>query len=85
MTTLEDVYNYEPVPPGLSKEESAFIIGAQANVWTEYILNFEHVEYMAVPRMIALSEVLWSTNRKAILTTSNSGWHGTCNYWTGST
>ncbi len=65
MTTLEDVYNYEPVPPGLSKEESAFIIGAQANVWTEYILNFEHVEYMAVPRMIALSEVLWSTNRKS--------------------
>jgi hexosaminidase len=60
MTTLQDVYAYEPIPEALTDQEAAFIIGAQANIWTEYILNFDQVEYMAMPRMIALSEVLWS-------------------------
>jgi hexosaminidase len=36
-----------------------YILGAQGNVWTEYIPDFRKVEYMALPRMIALSEVLW--------------------------
>lgn len=57
---LDSVYNYNPTPESLSKEESQFIMGAQGNVWTEYILNEKQVEYMAVPRMIALAEVLWS-------------------------
>jgi hexosaminidase len=35
-------------------------MGAQANVWTEYITTFSHVEYMSLPRMSALSEVLWT-------------------------
>ncbi|MCF8381725.1 MAG: beta-N-acetylhexosaminidase [Bacteroidales bacterium] len=57
---LEKVYNYEPVPGELNEEESKFILGAQANVWTEYIPNFKHVEYMIFPRMLAMSEVDWT-------------------------
>lgn len=57
---LETVYNYEPVPQQLTPEEGKFIIGAQANVWTEYMSNNGKVEYMIFPRLAALSEVLWS-------------------------
>lgn len=59
-TPLEKVYSYEPVPAGLSKEEAKHILGAQAQVWTEYILDPDHVEYMALPRMCALAEVVWT-------------------------
>ncbi|WP_276499082.1 glycoside hydrolase family 20 protein [Pontibacter litorisediminis] len=57
---LSRVYAYNPTPAELSKEEQKYILGAQANVWTEYIPNPEHVEYMAFPRIAALSEVLWT-------------------------
>jgi hexosaminidase len=57
---IDSVYAYEPLPKSLTPAESAFIMGAQANVWTEYILTENQVEYMAVPRMLALSEVLWT-------------------------
>lgn len=57
---LEAVYAYEPVPAGLSEAESQYILGAQGNVWTEYMPNFNQVTYMALPRMAALAEVLWS-------------------------
>jgi len=59
-TTLKKVYSFEPVPPELSEMESKHIIGAQGNVWTEYIKTPEYAEYMSVPRMTALSEVVWS-------------------------
>lgn len=59
-TTVQKVYGYEPIPAELKPEEHRFILGAQGNVWTEYILTPEHVEYMAVPRMLALAEVLWT-------------------------
>ncbi len=58
---LEMVYNYEPVPPVLSAEQAKHILGAQGNVWTEYIGNTEKLEYMIFPRMSALAEVLWSS------------------------
>ena len=58
--TLKKVYNFEPVPAELSTEEAKHIIGAQANIWTEYMPDGRHVEYMIMPRMSALSEVLWS-------------------------
>ena len=58
-TTVEKVYSYEPAPPVLQMEEEKYILGAQGNVWTEYILTPDHVEYMALPRMCALAEVLW--------------------------
>lgn len=59
-TTLEDVYAYEPVPRELSEEESKYVLGAQGNVWTEYMHTGAKVEYMAFPRVIGLSEVLWT-------------------------
>jgi len=57
---LIKVYDFEPVPKVLTAEEAKYIIGAQANVWTEYITSASHVEYMAYPRASALSEVLWT-------------------------
>jgi hexosaminidase len=57
---LEKVYNYEPVPKELTGEEAKYVLGAQGNVWTEYMENTSKVEYMIFPRMSALSEVLWS-------------------------
>jgi len=57
---LDTVYSYEPVPPQLRDRDKERIIGAQANVWTEYMKTGDHVEYMLMPRMLALSEVVWS-------------------------
>ena len=57
---LEKVYNYNPLPKELTEEQHKYILGAQANVWTEYMSNPAKVEYMIFPRMEALSEVLWS-------------------------
>lgn len=58
--TLKKVYSFEPLPPVLNEMESKYIIGAQGNLWTEFIPTPEHAEYMALPRMIALAEVNWS-------------------------
>jgi len=57
---LEKVYAFNPIPKELTKEEANYVLGAQGNVWTEYMPTEKQVEYMAFPRMIALSEVLWS-------------------------
>lgn len=57
---VEKVYAYEPIPKELNEEEGKYVLGAQANLWTEYIKNTKKVEYMIFPRMAALSEVLWS-------------------------
>ncbi|MBK92190.1 MAG: beta-N-acetylglucosaminidase [Gemmatimonadetes bacterium] len=57
---LDTVYSYEPVPSQLRERDKNRIIGAQANVWTEYMKTGEHVEYMLLPRMLALAEVVWS-------------------------
>uniref|UniRef100_UPI003216B95B glycoside hydrolase family 20 protein n=1 Tax=uncultured Draconibacterium sp. TaxID=1573823 RepID=UPI003216B95B len=59
-TTLKKVYSYEPVPEELNAKEAQHILGAQGNIWTEYMPNGKQVEYMIMPRMSALSEVLWS-------------------------
>jgi len=58
--TLKKVYSYEPIPQELNPVEQKHILGAQGNVWTEYIPSVKHAQYMALPRMIALSEVDWS-------------------------
>lgn len=57
---LDRVYAYEPIPSLLSPEEARRVLGAQGQLWTEYMPHPRHVEYMAFPRMCALSEVLWS-------------------------
>ena len=62
-TPLEEIYNYEPIPEELDTESSKYIIGAQGNVWTEYMSTSEYVEYMVFPRIFALSEVVWSKNK----------------------
>jgi len=55
LLTLEQVYNFEPVPEDLPRQEAKYIIGAQANVWTQYMKTPEYVEYMIFPRAAALS------------------------------
>lgn len=57
---LDKVYNYEPIPKELDTSETHYILGAQGNVWTEYMANPQKVEYMIFPRISALSEVVWS-------------------------
>jgi hexosaminidase len=57
---IEDVYAYEPVPKELGEKEAKHVLGAQAQLWTEYMPNGKHLEYMAWPRLSALSEVVWS-------------------------
>jgi hexosaminidase len=60
---LLKVYSFNPVPKELADSSRRYILGAQGNIWTEYIKTTENVEYKALPRMAALSEVLW-TNEK---------------------
>ncbi len=57
---LSKVYSFDPVPPELTAEEAEYVIGGQANIWTEYLKGPANVEYMAFPRMLALAEVVWS-------------------------
>lgn len=59
-TTVEKVYSYEPIPKELNAEAAKYVLGAQGNVWTEYMRYPSKVEYQIFPRMTALSEVLWS-------------------------
>lgn len=57
---VENVYNLNPVPDELTAEQQKHILGAQANLWSEYIPTTQQVEYMVLPRMAALSEALWT-------------------------
>ena len=59
-TSLKKVHSYNPIPAKLETEYEKYVLGAQGNVWTEYMETPEHVMYMALPRLCALSEVLWS-------------------------
>ena len=58
--TLKKVYDYEPIPKEINQEKQQYVLGAQANLWTEFITTTEGVEYMVLPRMLALAEVVWS-------------------------
>ena len=57
---IEKVYSLEPVSPKLNAEQAKHIIGAQANLWTEYIPTYSQVEYMELPRLAAICEVQWT-------------------------
>ena len=59
-TSLEKVLSFDPIPPDMTTAEAAYVLGAQGNLWTEYIPNMAQLEYMAYPRAIALSTALWS-------------------------
>ncbi|MEU9665311.1 beta-N-acetylhexosaminidase [Streptomyces bobili] len=58
--SLEDVYRFEPVPPGLTPEEAAHVLGTQANAWTEVMEDPARVDYQVFPRLAAFAEVAWS-------------------------
>ena len=57
---LDSVYAFDPIPPVLTAEQSSFVIGAQACLWTENVQTTNRAEYMVLPRMIAFSEAVWS-------------------------
>lgn len=61
---IERVYSYEPMPASLTPEEQKYIVGVQANHWTEYIPTYAQLEYMALPRWAALCEVQWTNPEK---------------------
>lgn len=61
---LQKIYNYNPIPREMTAEQAKYVLGAQGNVWTEYMTNGRKVEYMIFPRLSALSECLWSPQEK---------------------
>jgi len=61
---LEKVYNFNPIPDELNDDETKFVLGAQGNVWTEYMQTSEQVEYMVFPRILAMSETVWSKKER---------------------
>ncbi len=64
ITTLKKVYEYDPIPADLSKDKQKHILGAQANLWSERVATFDHVQYMIFPRLLPLAETLWSYSNK---------------------
>ncbi|MCY4145299.1 MAG: beta-N-acetylhexosaminidase [Chloroflexi bacterium] len=56
---LRQVWDYVVIPPQIDKEKRHHILGGQGNIWTEYMPNSDHVEYMMFPRAIAIADVLW--------------------------
>lgn len=64
LSTLTQVYQYEPYPARLESEFGDQVLGIQGNVWTEYMDNPDQVEYMVFPRMAALAESAWSPRNK---------------------
>jgi len=61
---LQKVYDFEPVPGELNSDEAKMVLGAQANLWTEYVPDLKHAQYMTFPRLVALSEVVWTPSDK---------------------
>lgn len=70
-TPLEKVYEFNPIPNGIKDKEASFILGGQANLWTEYIPTFDQLTYMTYPRAIALSQVLWGGTKEPYQTFEN--------------
>jgi hexosaminidase len=68
VVSVKKVYNYDPTPDDLMPNETKHILGAQGNVWTEYMRNSKDVEYMVFPRAIALSEVVWTAQDQRVWT-----------------
>ncbi|MCU7551835.1 family 20 glycosylhydrolase [Chitinophagaceae bacterium LB-8] len=58
--SLKNIYSFNVVPAALNANEAKFIMGAQANIWTEYIPSEKRADFMYMPRMTALAERLWS-------------------------
>ena len=63
LTTLKKVYSFNPIPEELNDKEAEHVLGAQGNLWTEYVKTNEIAQYRVLPRMTALAEVVWSPER----------------------
>lgn len=62
---ISKIYDYDPTPEVLSASQQKYILGVQANMWTEYLQTTNKVEYMLLPRLMAVSEIAWTNlNRK---------------------
>ncbi len=64
LVTVDRVYSFEPYTQSMTPDQKALVMGPQANLWTEYIPTFSHVQYMELPRLAALSEVQWTKPEK---------------------
>jgi hexosaminidase len=62
-TPLQKVYEFSPISPEMTPAQAGYVMGGQANLWTEYISTFDQLTYMAYPRAIALSQALWCTQK----------------------
>ncbi len=60
LASYAKVYAYDPVPKELTAAQQKYILGVQANIWTEYIETASKVEFMLLPRLLSLSEIAWS-------------------------
>ena len=61
--SLRDVYEYDPMPAGLDPVERPHVLGAQCNMWTEYVTTPRQLQQMVFPRMCAFAEAVWCTRR----------------------
>ncbi len=61
LSTLADVYRFDPLPPGLTDAEAAHVLGLQANVWTEHIRTDDRIGHATFPRAAAVAEIGWSS------------------------
>ena len=64
LITLKKVYSFDPIPNELTKDQKNLVLGAQGNLWTEYVQTPQRAQQRVLPRMTALSEVLWSGPNK---------------------
>lgn len=69
LNTLENVYDFNPEPESLTPEQRRHILGVQANLWTEYVITSDRVDWMLYPRVAALAEIGWSS-------AANRNWDG---------
>ena len=77
---LAKAYSYEPIPQGLAPNKHRYILGVQGNVWTEYVMDAQQVEYMAWPRGAALAEVGWSLAKSKDFDDFSRRWN-TVQFW----
>ncbi len=60
---IDKVYEWNPIPSELASDKHKYILGGQANLWTEYIKTYSHVQYMTYARGMALAEAVWSKDK----------------------
>lgn len=69
ITTLDQTYAYEPIPSSYSTAQAKLVLGPEACLWTEWVVDGNHVEYMTSPRMQATAEIGWTQKAQKNLST----------------